>query len=599
MEEADNQARSGEPDLARTLLVEAAHAAPGPEQRADVALAVQRLGAKFAAPRGQIIAQLEAALAAVNGIDVGRQARLTAALARELQHSVAQDRHRSGALSQDALTLGRRSQDDETLVACLLARHDALWGPGTGEERAELGHEIAAVGARLGDTDRLAEGLLLEANGLLESGSAGFRPVLDRWFGVLEGRNEPRDRYMVLSRRAALALLEADTDTGEALMIDAARVGELIHEPDTGNVLMSQRVALARARHEPDELRALALDAVRWWTGAPVLAHSVAAGAYATAGDHELAAREVASVSAAGGWRSEGSYLRSVLVAHLAEAATALGDTELCRGLLTDIEHLTDGCGVNGAVVAFAGPFAHTAGLLAAELGDSTTAATMMRRSIETARRLGATVWVRQGEAVLESVVPGGHVTGEAGEPDVVSLIRAGRVWTIAWGDERGAVPHVKGMADLAVLIGHRGQEVSALLLAGRPSSTGGRGEEVIDVRALAAYRDRLDELAAEIDCAREDADLGRIEGLEVERDLVLAEIRKTTGLGGRPRTVANDPGERARKAVSARIRDAIRRVEVVAPELAAHLDRSIRTGLRCSYAPVGPDAAIRWRVDG
>ncbi len=136
---------------------------------------MQRLGAKFATPRDEIIAHLESALDAVTGVDLARQAQLTAALARELQHSVADDRLRAGPLSEQALALGRESNDDATLIACLLARHDALWGPGTGVDRAELGHEIAAVGRRLRDTDRLAEGLILEANGLLESGSARFR----------------------------------------------------------------------------------------------------------------------------------------------------------------------------------------------------------------------------------------------------------------------------------------------------------------------------------------------------------------------------------------------------------------------------------------
>jgi hypothetical protein len=49
----------------------------------------------------------------------------------------------------------------------------------------------------------------------------------------------------------------------------------------------------------------------------------------------------------------------------------------------------------------------------------------MMRRSIETARRLGAALWVRQGEAAPESVVHDAHVTGEIGEPNMVSLTRA------------------------------------------------------------------------------------------------------------------------------------------------------------------------------
>lgn len=472
---------------------------------------------------------------------------------------------------------------------------------GTGVERAQLGHEIAAAGSRLGDTDRLAQGLLLEANGLLESGSAGFRPVLNRWLALLDARDEPRDRYLVTTRRAALALLQGDTGRAEALMHAAARIGERIHEPDTGNVLMSQRVALARARDDPDELRILADDAVQWWTGAPVLAHGVAAGAYAAAGDLEAADRAVAMVAACGGWHSEGSYLRSVLVAHLAEAATAVGDTELCRELLTDIEHLTDSCGVNGAVVAFAGPFAHTAGILAGKLGDQQTADVLLCQSIATARRLGADIWVRQSEAARAALADGGGDSAHRSAQDPgargASLVRSGTVWTVSWRTEHAHVSHVKGLADIAMLVCHRGQEMSALQLAGGTAAAAGSSDQLIDLDALDAYRYRLAELAGEIDHARHDEDIGRCEHLENEREHLLAEIRRATGLGGRLRTNANDPAERARKAVTARVRDAIRRLATVAPLLAAHLDRSIHTGLRCSYAPVGEDASISWDV--
>lgn len=601
IEEADAEARSGEPGIARDLLAEAATAAARPQQEADVALAVQRLGAKFAAPRGEIIAQLESALGSITGNDNARQARVTAALARELQHSVSQDRSRAGPLSEEALVLARHSDDDETLASCLLARHDALWGPGTGTVRSVLGQEIAAVGTRLGDTDRLAEGLLLQANGLLEAGSPGFRPVLDRWFGLLEGRNEPRDRYLVQTRRAALALLEGDADRAEALMYDAAAFGSKIHEPDTGNVLMSQRVALARIRNDPDELAVLADDAVRWWTGAPVLAHAVAAGARAAAGDLEAAAREVAMLSEAGGWRNEDSYLRSVLVADLAVAVTVLHDADLCALLFDDITLLTDSCGVNGAVVAFAGPFAHAAGILAAELGDLELAATMLERSIDTSRRLGAAVWVRQSEsaqrALTSSQAPAARAGLELG-PLTASMSRAGKIWTVSFGTERASLPHVKGLADIAMLVRHQGRDLSALQLIGSPLPAAGKPEELIDIEALKAYRRRLDDLDAEIDQATSDTDLAAINRLVEERDQLLSEVGRATGLGGRIRTVANDPAERARKAVSARIRDAIHRLDSITPRLAAHLDRSIKTGLRCSYVPTGADAYIRWRVD-
>jgi len=601
LEEADSQARSGDPDGARMLLAEAARSTDQPEQRADVALAEQQLGARFTMTRDDIVGRLEQALDTVHGRDQAREAQLAAALARELQHSVAADRRRAEPLSERALDLGRGSDHAPTLIACLLARHDTLWTPGTGSERAELGREIAAVARQLGDTDREAEGLLLEANGRLEAGDAGFRPVLRHWFDLLETRDEPRDRYLVTTRRAALALLAGTVDRAEALIERAVELGERIHEPDVGNVRMSQRVALAHARADPDELRALADEAIRWWIGAPLLAHGVAAGAYAVAGDLEAAERQVATVAAAGGWRREDSYLRSVLLAHLADAATAIGDIELCRDLLAGLEDIEDACGVNGAVVAFAGPFAHSAGILSDALGDPAAALEHLDASITTARRLGAAVWVERGEARRRAILARGpHPASGAGgatEAGSASLTRSGSVWTAAWREERGSLPHSKGLADIAVLLLRPGNEVPALELAGGASVPGGP-DPLVDLEALRSYRQRLDELSTEIEQADGDADLGRREHLTSERDEVLLELRRVTGLGGRARTGANDPGERARKAVSARIRDAIKRLDAVTPLLARHLDRSIRTGLRCSYDPAVGEAAIRWRVD-
>ena len=601
MEEADNRARSGDPDAARALLRDAAARAPDPVRRAEVALAVQRLGSKFAAPRGQVISQLEEALAGVLGIEPVAEARVTAALAREWQHSVAGDRARAGPLSERALELVRRSGDDRTLLECLLARHDALWRPGTGAQRAELGREIAEVGARLGDTDRYAEGLLLEANGLLESGSPRFRPVLERWFNVLSERGEPHDRYMIETRRAALALLEGDTDRAHELIWSAADLGEAIHEPDTGNVLMSQRVALARARRDPGELRTLGEDAVSWWTGAPLLAHAVAAGAMAEAGDTRRARQEVNMVSEAGGWRHEDSYLASVLVSHLAEAAVALDDVELSRSLLEVVEPLIGGCGMNGAMVAFAGPFAHTAGILAAVLGDGDKARSWLEQATRMARDVGAVVWEERSRRALDNLDRHRGESGAAPSPtdgaDIARLQRRGRVWTLTWGSEQASVPHVKGLADLAALLSNPGRDIPALELAGGLAAGEGSSGELADRQALAAYRRRLDELDSEIDEAESDADLARVDSLRDEREQLLGEVRRVTGLGGRLRIDGAVPAERARKAVSARIRDAIRRLGGVAPLTAAHLDRSIRTGTRCAYRPEPDDGPTRWEV--
>lgn len=64
------------------------------------------------------------------------------------------------------------------------------------------------------------------------------------------------------------------------------------------------------------------------------------------------------------------------------------------------------------------------------------------------------------------------------------------------------------------------------------------------------------------------------------------AELRRASRPGGRPRPIAPTTTERARKAVTARIRDAIERIRTEHPELAAHLDRAVRTGVACRYQP-------------
>ena len=64
-------------------------------------------------------------------------------------------------------------------------------------------------------------------------------------------------------------------------------------------------------------------------------------------------------------------------------------------------------------------------------------------------------------------------------------------------------------------------------------------------------------------------------------------------GIGGRRRTVGPEPVERLRKAVSARIRDAIRHVDGVHPAAGRHLANSVRTGVFCAYRPETPTA---WR---
>ena len=107
----------------------------------------------------------------------------------------------------------------------------------------------------------------------------------------------------------------------------------------------------------------------------------------------------------------------------------------------------------------------------------------------------------------------------------------------------------------------------------------------VLDQQALRQYRSRLAELDDEIDAAAMRGDTKRPAQRTAERDALIAELKRATGLGGRPRR-SGSPTEKARLNVTRTIRHAITELASRAPELAAHLDQSIVTGVSCCYEP-------------
>lgn len=585
--EAEALACAGATDDARGLLRHAADVAEraGPKAVANVALATARLGARFATRRDQIVRQLNHALGVVAGVDDALEARLTATLARELQHSVADDRPRAASLSQRALELGRRCGEPATLLDCLIARHDVLWQPGGGAARADIAREIVDVAIAAGEDDRQAEGLLLLANALLEQGSPAFEGPLESCLAILDAGRQLRHRYTALTRRACVALLHNRLDQAEELIDEARALGDRILEPDAGNVYMSQRLELVWARAEPDELVAFAAAAVAHWTGAPIHAHAVAAGFLARAGDLAGAESHVAAVVDLGTWRADRSYLWSVFTRELAHAAIALDNRDLCVELLDDLRPLGTSCGVNGAVVAFAGCHAQTAGLLAAALGQREAGDLLLQQAAATYRRLGAVGWTAESRtSALER-----RTTARTS----ATMHRRGPIWQFTFGGKEAAVAPSKGLADIARMLDAPGVEIHVLDLYDAPVRAAAAGE-LADRRAIGTYRQRIADLDAEVTDAERHNDPERLARATLERDALIDEIGRVTGVGGRQRQFANHPAERARKAVTARVRDAIRKLEPVLPDLAAHLERTIVTGTYCRYRP----DTIDWHVD-
>lgn len=167
---------------------------------------------------------------------------------------------------------------------------------------------------------------------------------------------------------------------------------------------------------------------------------------------------------------------------------------------------------------------------------------------------------------------------------------KEGELWRVRFAGRSVHLPNRKGLEDLAVLLANPLHEFLAIeLVSGADTDDAHRGasgsDAVLDDRARSELARRARAIEAELDDANSRHDLGRAEALMTERETLLAELGRAVGLGGRARRL-NDPAERARKAVSARIRESIRRIRDVHPDLAEHLEASITTGSSCAYRP-------------
>jgi hypothetical protein len=170
-------------------------------------------------------------------------------------------------------------------------------------------------------------------------------------------------------------------------------------------------------------------------------------------------------------------------------------------------------------------------------------------------------------------------------------------------------------MPPLAALLSNPGVELHALELAGGTGESGGTAaraaaeaglevrasaqEEagaVLDAEAKQAYRQRLEDLRAELEEAEEFNDPERAARAREEIDFLGRELAGAVGLGGRDRPVGAS-AERARVNVTRAIRSAIKRVADHDAPLGQELEATVRTGTFCAFEP-DVRRPVSWSVD-
>jgi len=602
---------AGEPDPAKLAYQRAADlAVDDAELRARAALGLHRAGVTSGEPRTGLVALLES----VNGRLAGAAAaRVRAALARELADGPGADPRRAASLAAAAVDEARANGDPGLLAACLFAQHDVEWLPGSAAKRLGLLSHIIEAADAAGDELIAGEGVQLRFAALAELGDPSTASALDDLVGRAERSRQPRLRYLAASRQAAYTLLTGSTDEAARLAEAARELGEATGEPDTYGVYVTQMVAIELARGGPSGMGA-ALRAA----GGPImppemLPHQrmfelLAAG-------EKIAAGALLRATTTGG---EASMFRWRAVARATlevEIAVAAGAADVCPVLYRYLRPHASQLALIGGAVVILPPVDLQLGLAAAAGGEPRAAAGHFRAAAEIAERLGArgyAVRARVELAAAEAEAAAGlralaEVADELGhsivrdralgllatEPPYECVFhRRGAVWTLSFDGHSAQVPDAKGLHDLARLLAVPGQEISAQELAGDPVPDTG-ADEVLDERAKAAYKARLTQLDADIDEATADHDEGRLSVAVEEREALIAVLAEAYGLGGRPRRL-KDPAERARVAVTARIREAIKRIRPIHPALAEHLSTGIQTGRRCCYRPRSP---MRWTL--
>lgn len=168
---------------------------------------------------------------------------------------------------------------------------------------------------------------------------------------------------------------------------------------------------------------------------------------------------------------------------------------------------------------------------------------------------------------------------------------RVGSLWQMSFDGHDVWLPAIKGFTDVQTLLSAPGRKFHCSELMGVVDSM--HDDLVFDNDSKAAYKARLAELRTALEEAETDHDWGRKERLRQEHDALSEHLVSSLGVTGRPRKL-EAPSERARSAVTQRIKAAVKKVTATHPSLGAHLSESVQTGTFCCYQP---RSALDWRL--
>lgn len=500
--------------------------------------------------------------------------------------------------------MARRLPDRRALASALASHCDALGGPAHSEWRRRAADEVVELAEAERDTVTALLGRRLRLVAKLELGDiAGVDIEIEGFARKAEDLRQPLYLWYVPLWRGMRAMMQGRLDDAERYLDHALAIGKRASSINAVILTDSQRIQLALERDRPCDAEALLRGDIEQGLSLGPTAQAALASVLARQGRRHEAGAIVDQLTMGGfdGLPAEdGQWLNGMC--RLADAAVELDAGDAAALLYGRLAPYAERFVVDGIGAACLGSVHGYLARLAGMSGRDEARAAHFEAAVAAYRRTGSTLLLAHaladnGDAGAKAIyrslgLSGTTPSGPSAALEAANVFqRDGESWRLAFAGREVRVRHGKGLRDLAVLLTVPGRAVPVgdlvALDGGRLPPGAGTGE-IIDARARAAYRTRLAELREDLDEAERFNDSERAARLKVEIDALINELAAATGLGGRSRQ-ANDPTERARKAVTRRIRHTIRGLAAQHPELASHLEHSIRTGRSCSYTPEQP----------
>jgi hypothetical protein len=646
------QQHAGETEASKQTMLRGAALAEALGERDLLARAALRYGTQLPWGEGSqadpvLVQLLEKALAGWGDEDNALHAMLAARLATALAFTA--ERDRGWELSQQALAMARHLDDPAALAYALNARHAAAWEPNNLEERLAIASELIALGEQLQDREIALQGRMWRVNDLYELGDRGR---LDAEMALCRQLHlqlhQPLYAWWFANFTVAPCMLEGRFAEAAERAQQALRMGEGVN---AGAPLAygSQMFALHWTRGDGAALASMVESFEAWAAVSSGFAMVRAALALiyretncsreASVYFEQLAQADFSAIPRDQNWLPCLSYA--------VEVCTFLGDAPravILHDLLAPFAlRAVTFAGMGG----YYGPVAHYLGMLATVLcrwedaarhfeaaiemntrmrarpwlartqyehavmlqargaaGDTARAAALLTDALATAQALDMPLVIERVQALQQRV--GSSIADEPAPPSApppsptAAVFRCeGQYWSVGFGGRIVRVKQTKGVQYIAHLLRHPGQDFLALDLM--QTSNGGThagpgpdgGEPLLDARARAAYRTRLQELREELEEAERCNDLGRVTRLQAERQALAEQLHSALGLSGRGRRNGS-AAERARSTVGKRIRDALNQIAALHPPIGHHLRACVKTGYVCSYTP-SPGQKVAW----